>query len=94
MGRASWGEKGGRVVVLDLSLEPQTQSRSWGEGGRGAVSSVIGMGVEEAAEQVKLSGSCEVALAPLPWAPLPAVLAQLSSTFSGPSHIQQGWSAL
>lgn len=50
--------------------------------------------MEEAAEQVKLSGSCEVALAPLPWAPLPAVLAQLSSTLTGPSHIRQGQSAL
>lgn len=63
-------------------------------GGRRAVSSVTGMGVEEAGEQVKLSGSCELALAPLPWAPLPAVLAQLSSTLTGPSHVQQGRSVL
>lgn len=63
MGRASWEEKEGRVAVLDLSLESQTRrSTCRGSGGRGAVSSVTGMGVKEADEQV--SGSCEDCVSP------------------------------
>ena len=65
MGRASWEEKVGRAVVLDLSLESQTQRSTWREsGGRGVVSSVTGMGVKEADEQVKVSGSCEDCVSP------------------------------
>ena len=65
MRRASWEEKEGRAVVLDLSLESQTQRSTWREsGGRGAVSSVTGMGVKEADEQVNVSGSCEDCVSP------------------------------
>lgn len=41
-GKGNMGRERRESAVLDLSLEPQAQSSSWGQGGRGDVSSVTG----------------------------------------------------
>ena len=92
MGRATWGEE--RECCSGPFSRTAGIEQLMGTGRERGCLLCHRMGVEEAAERVKLSGSRGVALAPLPWAPLPAVLAQLSSTLTGPSHIQQGQSVL